>query len=218
MADSTKEASLREMDDMLSFVRAVARDEMGGELKCPELTAANAVRDAVFVGKKREPVRQRKPIVQEPPATWPSANSRPCSPSLFRQTDARKHVRGGTGAKPQRDLEETLTSVEGLMYPDDNEWIVSDETLLPPTHVNSLGIVLLPIRRKNVLEQWTLHEIAVFESAICLHGKRFDLISPLLQHKTTADVIAFYYAWKNSVHAKRWKETYKGDAEEGYGG
>ena len=65
-----------------------------------------------------------------------------------------------------------------------------------------------------MLDLWTAHEIAVFESAICLHGKRFEMIKAVLPTKTVKEVIEFYYVWKNTSHKPIWKKTFK--AVEGY--
>eukprot|EP00388_Colpodella_angusta_P035707 GDKK01036812.1.p1 GENE.GDKK01036812.1~~GDKK01036812.1.p1 ORF type:complete len:208 (-),score=32.50 GDKK01036812.1:307-930(-) len=62
-------------------------------------------------------------------------------------------------------------------------------------------------RRRNPLERWSPYEIAVFEAAICHHGKNFHKIQKHLEHKTTGDVIDFYYyVWKHSNRYKAWKE------------
>lgn len=222
--------------DVLNYVKAIARGDVDREVvaKCPEQTAALLIRDSLYVGKKTPATTtttsssstRKKRTVQDGPSSSNNNTSfapptlasttRPCSPSLF-QMEPRKRTKGAAAAPPQRDMDETLSAVAELMYTEDKSSLVMDEKLLPPLHVNSLGSVLLPIRRKSVLERWTLHEISVFESAISLHGKRFDLISPLL-NKSTGEVIEFYYSWKNSARAKAWKDTYKRDYEEdGYG-
>ncbi|KAH9261788.1 hypothetical protein BASA81_000444 [Batrachochytrium salamandrivorans] len=217
------------LGDVSEYVKSIARGDLDREVavKGPEHLAVLALHDALFCGRKKDAppsasafaLARRKrgldsaAMFQGPASTLLSV-ARPCSPSMFQQTDSRKRAKSNAGGG---EMDETLSAVSQLLYVQDKSGAVDDDKLLPPLRANSLGAVLLPIRRKSVLEKWSLHEISIFESAIALHGKRFDLISPLFaapQKKTTGEVIEFYYAWKNSAHAKAWKDTYKGEEEE----
>ena len=70
----------------------------------------------------------------------------------------------------------------------------------------TLGRLTSPVRETSPLDLWAPLEVAKFESAICLVGKQFPLISKVIGTKTASEVIEFYYLWKQSKNYKIWKE------------
>ena len=73
---------------------------------------------------------------------------------------------------------------------------------------STLAQLLSKVRPKTIIDKWSPYEIALFESAICVFGKKFHWISNLLKNKTTNEVVEFYYIWKKTKHGKVWKDTY----------
>ena len=68
--------------------------------------------------------------------------------------------------------------------------------------------LLSPLRRRRVLEQWSVREVAVFEVGMCQRPKDFAAISRLIGSKSTNEVVHFYYsAWKQSQHYRTWKQA-----------
>ena len=65
------------------------------------------------------------------------------------------------------------------------------------------------MKESVIVENWTPHEIAIFEAAISVFGKEFYRISECIKTKTTQQVIEFYYSWKFSSHYYAWKAHYK---------
>jgi len=105
---------------------------------------------------------------------------------------------------------------------------------LPLERPNTLGVLLCPLRRPTVIEQWSPYEIACFEGAITLVGKNFYEIAKVrlagpsalyvwteslctnhpnptqvLKTKSTKDVIEFYYVWKMTSHYQQWKRGFE---------
>lgn len=44
---------------------------------------------------------------------------------------------------------------------------------MPLERPNTLGVLMCPLRRPTVIERWSPYEIACFEGAITLVGKKF---------------------------------------------
>ena len=74
-----------------------------------------------------------------------------------------------------------------------------------------LGYLKSPIRRPSVIEDWSPREIALFEAGLFHHGKEFNLVSKIVETKSTKQVIDFYYVWKKTSHYKQWKDHYVPD-------
>lgn len=51
---------------------------------------------------------------------------------------------------------------------------------VPLERPNTLGVLLCPLRRPTVIERWSPYEIACFEGAITLVGKKFYEIAKVL--------------------------------------
>ena len=71
----------------------------------------------------------------------------------------------------------------------------------------TLGRLTSPMRETSPLDFWAPIEVAKFESAMCLVGKQFPLISKVIGTKSASEVIEFYYLWKQSKNYKIWKEA-----------
>lgn len=69
----------------------------------------------------------------------------------------------------------------------------------------TLDLIKSPIRKPNILDNWTMREIALFECGICYQGKDFYQIAKLIETKTTNEVVEFYYHWKLSGHYQMFK-------------
>jgi len=78
-------------------------------------------------------------------------------------------------------------------------------------HQRALGVFVSPLHRPKVEDSWSPREIAIFESAICAYGKRFHSIAKAIPHKSTQDVVNFYYVWKKSPSYKAWKSSFYAD-------
>jgi hypothetical protein len=48
---------------------------------------------------------------------------------------------------------------------------------LPLVRPNMLGMMTSSLKRVQILDKWCPHEIALFESAICVYGKQFHSIA-----------------------------------------
>ncbi|XP_037071015.1 uncharacterized protein LOC119092144 [Pollicipes pollicipes] len=56
-----------------------------------------------------------------------------------------------------------------------------------------------PLLCRDELEDWSVHETAIFEEAVTRHGKQFDLVCrDYLPWKTSAQVNEYYYMWKTT--------------------
>mmetsp|Transcript_14383 Transcript_14383/g.23745 ORF Transcript_14383/g.23745 Transcript_14383/m.23745 type:complete len:211 (+) Transcript_14383:69-701(+) len=78
--------------------------------------------------------------------------------------------------------------------------------------VTALGYLTSPLRRGTVWEDWSPKEVALFEAALFHYGKEFAKMKhACLPHKTTKDVVAFYYVWKKTSHYQNWKKQYEPD-------
>jgi len=81
-------------------------------------------------------------------------------------------------------------------------WVPADyDKLEYPT----LDLLLSPLRKPNVLDNWCPREIALFEAGICAVGKDFHAIAQLIQSKSCKECVDFYYIWKKSSHYAMWK-------------
>ncbi|KAG3176978.1 hypothetical protein PC128_g17056 [Phytophthora cactorum] len=61
---------------------------------------------------------------------------------------------------------------------------------------DALAALVSPLRGHQVLDDWTGHEIGLFEEAYERFGKDFYALAEQLPRKTVKDTIAFYYIWK----------------------
>ncbi len=52
--------------------------------------------------------------------------------------------------------------------------------------------MISPLKYDEEYEKWSVKEIAIFETSICIFGKRFDNIKAMLPSKNIEDVINFY--------------------------
>ena len=73
---------------------------------------------------------------------------------------------------------------------------------------STLASLLSAVRPHSVIDMWSPYEIAIFESAICVFGKKFNWISKLLKNKETTEVVEFYYLWKKTKNYVKWKDSY----------
>ncbi len=160
--------------------------------------------------------------------------SRPCSPSNFCYADEKivmkrtREILDNPQAKLNTSLH-LLRAQENFSSPPDindpgNLLIKSSRQLLSNNpkkkknagkaqlagihHHNTLGTLTSPLYNPTIQEQWSPHEIAVFESGMCAYGKRFHSIQKLIKNKTTQQVVDFFYIWKKTDKYKTWKRTY----------
>lgn len=73
----------------------------------------------------------------------------------------------------------------------------------------TLGSLTVPTRIPNVWDKWAPLEIAKFESAICLNGKQFGILSRVVGSKSPSECVEFYYAWKSSKNYSLWKASFR---------
>lgn len=69
-----------------------------------------------------------------------------------------------------------------------------------------LDMLMNPLKNDFEFELWTIKELAVFESCLCTFGKRFNLISCLLDRKSLDDVMKLYNFWKFTSHYQIFKQ------------
>lgn len=189
------------LSSILSYAKSIARDGLTSPRPDPpERLLALELRDALFHGPKK-PVSGKRRKKSEDAAL---VVDRPCSPSLFpNEAPPAKRL------ELDERLESTLRNVVTPLYDREHDLALNEDKLLQPLRLTALGNLLLPIRRPSIMDLWTPHEMAVFESALCLHGKKFEVIKQLLPGKTTKQVVEFYYVWKSSSHKQVWKKTFK---------
>jgi hypothetical protein len=170
-----------------------------------------AMRERFYVGPDRQQVQPptRRGVKRSLKDQY---ENRPCSPSLFERTITTTTSASAIPEEPHKRLEPMLLNVASTFYDPKIESALDQvnlQGLTRPHKATSLGSLLLPIRRRNILDEWSPKEIAIFESALCVHGKLFDTIAQLLPNKSTQDVVEFYYFWKNTSHHAPWKKTFK---------
>ena len=78
-------------------------------------------------------------------------------------------------------------------------------------HPTTIGLLTHPMRRPLVIEKWSPHEIAMFEAALCIHGKQFHIVQKIVGSKNTQEIVEFYYVWKKTKHYKVWKRQFEED-------
>ena len=193
---------------LLVYAQSCARNDLTGyKNDAPERSGILALRDALFVGAKKVPGSSKKRKRTED-------LNRPCSPSLFSSAAPVPYSNGNSASKRldlSDKLESALSSAVTPLFDRPTSVVSADpgDKLVPAHRYTSLGYLLLPIRRPSVLDHWSAQDIAVFEAAICVHGKKFDTIKSLLPHKTTKEVVDFYYVWKHTSHKPTWKRTFR---------
>jgi len=89
--------------------------------------------------------------------------------------------------------------------PKDSEEKTVRHTNKPKLKLTTLDLLLNPVRTDLVYEKWSPKEIAIFESAICKFGKKFEVIQSLVKSKSILEVTEFYESWKKTSHYKTWK-------------
>ena len=75
---------------------------------------------------------------------------------------------------------------------DDRLVFVADQA---PTRYRTLDALTSALRKPEVWDNWTLREIAVFEAAMCAHGKDFHAVQAAIKTKSTCEVVDFYYMY-----------------------
>ena len=73
----------------------------------------------------------------------------------------------------------------------------------------TLGMLTSPAREGSILDAWAPLEVAKFEAAMCLVGKQFPVVAKVVGTKSTAEVINFYYTWKQSKNYGLWKAAWR---------
>jgi hypothetical protein len=73
-------------------------------------------------------------------------------------------------------------------------------------NITPLELLTSPLRNHQIIDLWGPKEIAIFEAGICRHGKNFYVIAKLIQTKTRAEVVNFYYIWKKTSRYVHWKK------------
>ena len=218
LAGKGEKFSLGEVKAMLSYISALA---VNPERKTTSADAAARkkiiqVREAIYVG----PSSTRKESARSESKKAAEDKNRPCTPSRFPEQLGRRSS-DRSAAPPANDFEALLDVVSRRYFPQNNN--VGQEAksgsnpefmspgfagLQGSVRKSSLGVLLLPINRANVVDRWSVHEIATFEAAICIYGKEFHKISRVLDTKSTKEIVEFYYSWKKTSHYKAWKRMY----------
>eukprot|EP00742_Colponemidia_sp_Colp-10_P007465 GILJ01008041.1.p1 GENE.GILJ01008041.1~~GILJ01008041.1.p1 ORF type:complete len:237 (+),score=14.99 GILJ01008041.1:29-739(+) len=146
------------------------------------------------------------------------APKRSLSPTMFRKSAESVKVEKPRGSTPQDVsgrtqllLEDYLRITSTMYY--GTKVGASDESKNDASRNTSrfrfstLDMLVSPVRQVHILESWTPRDIALFESGVCKYGKNFHFIQKLMPHKSTQDIVSFYYIWKTSSHYKIWKEN-----------
>ena len=111
-------------------------------------------------------------------------------------------------------MEDYVNLVGDLMYPNITIGPYGydpSENRFPLDKVPTLGYLLNPLRRPTVFELWNPREVALFEAAITLYGKKFHLIQKSVKTKNVKEIIEFYYDWKKTNHYRQWKKNFVAD-------
>uniref|UniRef100_K3WK73 SANT domain-containing protein n=1 Tax=Globisporangium ultimum (strain ATCC 200006 / CBS 805.95 / DAOM BR144) TaxID=431595 RepID=K3WK73_GLOUD len=72
---------------------------------------------------------------------------------------------------------------------------------------DTLVALTTPLRQRQVLDDWTALEIAIFEASFEKFGRKFHLIADQLPNKTARDVISFFYVWKKHGSCAKYSES-----------
>jgi hypothetical protein len=134
------------------------------------------------------------------------------SPSHFLVDDAEARQYGPEYAHdlPDKGRADGLFRAVANMYyrprevaPNGEIWVSADyDKLVYPT----LDMLVSPLRKPSILDNWAPKEIALFEAGMTAIGKDFHAIQKLIKTKTTNEIVEFYYLWKKSAHYQMWKE------------
>ena len=76
----------------------------------------------------------------------------------------------------------------------------SEDNLKQKDNFHIIDFIISPLKQDYEFELWTIKEIAIFESAICIFGKRFNIIDSMIPSKSLEDIIYFYASWKYTSH------------------
>ena len=72
------------------------------------------------------------------------------------------------------------------------------------------GILTSPYRTKEVIDNWTPKDVALFIAAITRFGRDWGSVGKVLPHKRHADFTDFYFGvWKCSKMYSQWKKIRK---------
>ena len=210
---------------ILEYARKVASNPTAHGTDCPERSDLFKLRDGLYCGSDQPLAERQRKRTKLTEAMY---EGKPCSPSLFsfRPTnlpaksslpsvislESTFRPPGATESDVSFKLESILSTMSReykldarSKNPDEN----ATNGLVGAHRHTTLGAVMLPTRRPHPLDVWTPHQIAVFESGLCLYGKRFDVIANLIPGKSTQDVVEFYYHFKKTSHYAVWKRTFK---------
>jgi hypothetical protein len=103
-------------------------------------------------------------------------------------------------------VEDYVDTVGNLMFPGLKLGLYSPSQSVE--RITALGYLTSRARRQTIWEDWSPREVALFEAGLMHYGKHFSKIKDYLPHKTTKDVVAFYYVWKKTSHYQQWKKQY----------
>lgn len=190
MASNNNNNQTVRIETVLEYARAIACDlNKDIDKNHPNYKALSALRDRLFVGPEANTVNSKK-------RTFESLEGKPCSPQLFKLMN---NNASSSAAPPSMSLASssstivaeklTLPNWESVAKPNLSEISASSGGLIPPQRVTSLGVTVCPVRRGTVVDKWSDHEISIFESGICLYGKRY--------------VVFFFF-----LAMRAWRESY----------
>jgi hypothetical protein len=75
-----------------------------------------------------------------------------------------------------------------------------------PTCYSTIERLKSVVRKRRLIEEWSILEQARFQIGICLYGKYFHKISKIVKTKTTAECVRFYYeCFKRTKRYQQWK-------------
>lgn len=209
-------AARAQLEKIKAFLRKLARNpcQRYPEHAVERQAVVSVINPGLYKG---EPLGQKK--------TRKTSEKVQADPVLF-VSDTPRNVPGRKLAASQNHrykcFEDYLWCVGRMFYTSDNEHIkrlgATDRAVRsqmasdPSLHIQqltTLGRISHPLRSFSVAERWAPCEIALFESAICVHGKSFSQISRIIKTKSTKEVIEFYYFWKKTSHYKIWKQHFE---------
>lgn len=221
MSVDSKDGGLFEesAERVVDFVRALAVNPTRPHVSESESQKVRDVRKARHQKneKKRKASSMNSGDNSPPNPRRVKRTTRGASPSHFYVDEAEQNMFDQKTNKeylqklPMRHrIDNVLRAVSSMYYNrkqviDQGKNVIDQATSQNTMPLSTHDAITHPLRKPGVLDNWTPKEIALFECGICSKGKDFYAISKIIETKSTAEVVDFYYDWKKSGHYVMWK-------------
>eukprot|EP01083_Nonionella_stella_P080379 220888_1 len=200
-----------------AFIRHAAQNPSDdGETSVASRKKVISVRKELYQGKKKDDKKRKMPSnTDESEAKRRRVRKVPrcTSPSHFYVVKSEEQKYGPEFLQklPGRHrVDNVLRAVSSLYYrqkqvTDDAASVIEVANEHDKYDYSTIDLLVSPLRKPGVLDNWSPKEIALFEAGICTKGKDFWALHKLIKTKTTGEIVEFYYYWKKSGHYQMWK-------------